>query len=764
VIDVVTAPKRHDMSEPQIQENLAITSAALGTFIPIIRGRQIVKGNVIDATQKQAHTVTQDTGGGGGKGGFGGQQQVNRTTTYSVTLAIGLCAGPITRISKFWTDATLVYDENQMVGAGLQYHIYSDMEPPKVGLRTQNACTDIHLYRGTETQAPSTVLQDIHGASVVQAYRGLAYVVIKDLDLGTSGRVPQFQFEIIGGVSNNLADVVVELCDMAGINTALVDVSLMPVRNVDFLIAATVAASAILETLAVSYSFIGVESDGKIKFRSKSIAPSTTVPENLLSGGIDHQNTTSLSIVRMQDRELPTQVTVTYPDKDRNFQSGAQIQQLTNVLFPADAIFQVNVPVGLWASDAKILAESILYEAWSSRESFTFTLPPRYMVLEPGDALVVDARGVQYNLRITEWTQGDNWLAEVKGVSYDASVHAGFHAVPGVTGTGFVALRQTALASAILIEPPAMSTSDVEPRWLFAAYSQDTVKTFVSGTLFESLDGGASYNFLLNTTVPAIVGTVAAALPAANWYVWDTTNTIVVTIYQRALQSGSDLEVLNGKNWAMLGGELIAFCNALLIGPRTYRLSRLLRGRKGTENYVGAHGTNEPFVLVTPELRANQQVGYARSRINATELYKVIDPLTNISLAAPFAYTPQGISVKPYAPVVLPLVHHTPSTNDITISWLYRSRTHGELINSSGIAWDIDFSQQFYVNIYNNSGYGVVVRSILSPIFADPNATLSLVYTAAQQVADFGAPQATVYIDVYGVGTGIQGYSTRMFG
>ncbi len=851
IIDAVTASKPDSLSERQVQENLSITSAALGTPILIIRGTQTVKGNIIDATLKQPHTIEQDTGGGGGKGGFGGPAQANRTTTYSITLAIGLCEGPINRITKAWTDATLIYDFSQTNqvgevlnivvsdggrdyatgdtgtisggailavyrvdaanpvtgsvataslvspgrgysslqstedttpttgnGTGLRFfvaaapfgpggqldpHQFSD-DQFKMGLRTRNGCTDVHLHRGTEDQLPCSILQDLHGAEIVQAYRGYAYVVIKDLDLGTSGRVPQFQFEVESAVSNELGAVLTELCDKAGLNTSMIDVNRVPVRHVDFLIANTVAISSVIETLANCYNFIAVESDGKIHFRDKSTAPVTVIPERLLSAGIDVQENKSLQITRTQDRELPTKVTVTYADKTRNFQSAAQVQQLVNPLVATDAPFQFNIPVALLPADAKILAEIVLYEAWSSREQFVFTLPPRYMMIEPGDAVVVEARGLQYPMRIVEWTAGDNWLTEARGVSYDSSLYSAFRPIPGVGGSARVLLPVTAHASGLLFEPPALSTAEVEPRYLFAAYSAEVEKTFVSASLLESQDGGASYNFDLTSSAPAVVGNVASPLPTANWHVWDDMHTIDVVLFQRILQPASEQEVLNGKNWAVLGNEVIAFRDALLIAARTYRLSHLLRGRKGTEAFVGTHGSNEPFVLLSPDLRGTGRIAYPRARIGVSSLYKVIDPVTNVTVAIPFSFTTTGVSVKPWAPVPLTVQHNTPSTNDITIRWLYRSRTRGELVNSSGVMFDLDFTQQFYVNIYTDVTRTVLARQTLTPVFTNANAVLSVVYTAAEQTIDFGSPQATIYSTVFGIGTGSIGYGTAITG
>ncbi len=103
------------------------------------------------------------------KGGAPAQPTVT-SYSYSVSLALGLCEGEISRVGRVWADGA---------------------EVPRDDL-------NMRVYRGTEDQFPDSKIEAIEGAGVVPAYRGLAYVVIEDLDLSRFGnRVPQFSFEVI---------------------------------------------------------------------------------------------------------------------------------------------------------------------------------------------------------------------------------------------------------------------------------------------------------------------------------------------------------------------------------------------------------------------------------------------------------------------------------------------------------------------------------------------------------------------------------------
>src|SRR3546814_20097239 len=63
------------------------------------------------------------------------------------------------------------------------------------------------------------------------------------------------------------------------------------------------------------------------------------------------------------------------------------------------------------------------------------------------------------------------------------------------------------------------------------------------------------------------------------------------------LESVGDAAMLGGANRAMVGGELLQFGEAEIVGPGKWRLSRLLRGRAGTASAM-SHPAGEPFVLL----------------------------------------------------------------------------------------------------------------------------------------------------------------------
>jgi hypothetical protein len=157
------------LSSGQTIGDLRIQTAAYGVVIPYVVGMQRVTGNIIWAPEKK--TYEKKTGGKGGSAAV-------VTTGYTASMAIAICAGPILGISRMWANGDLLVDG-----------------------RTSGAKLPGALYLGSMTQTADPTYQTAVGAANAPAYRGLAYMVLTNYDLGTSGVIPQFSFEVVKGAT-----------------------------------------------------------------------------------------------------------------------------------------------------------------------------------------------------------------------------------------------------------------------------------------------------------------------------------------------------------------------------------------------------------------------------------------------------------------------------------------------------------------------------------------------------------------------------------
>ncbi len=164
VIDQRLMGQGSDVVEQGRTDRFRITGAGEGVPIAQVFGRVRVGGHVIWASAFE-ETVTRS---GGGKG----SPSRPKTDSYSyfVSLAIALCEGQIGGVLRVWADGV-------------------EIAPEDLNMR---------IYDGSDAQLPDPKIEAVEGVGAVPAYRGTAYVVMEDLELGQFGnRVPQFSFEVL---------------------------------------------------------------------------------------------------------------------------------------------------------------------------------------------------------------------------------------------------------------------------------------------------------------------------------------------------------------------------------------------------------------------------------------------------------------------------------------------------------------------------------------------------------------------------------------
>ncbi|WP_370334860.1 glycoside hydrolase TIM-barrel-like domain-containing protein [Parvularcula marina] len=150
------------------REEIRFHNAAEGAGIPRVYGRQRIGGQTLWITdfQEVTEVIKQSSGGKGITRSVETQHTVYR---YTVSIAIGLCEGEISRLARVWADGRAV------------------------SMKDWN----VRIYKGTEDQLPDPLIEAVEGVEAAPAYRGLAYLVIEDLPLDDFGnRVPQFNFEV----------------------------------------------------------------------------------------------------------------------------------------------------------------------------------------------------------------------------------------------------------------------------------------------------------------------------------------------------------------------------------------------------------------------------------------------------------------------------------------------------------------------------------------------------------------------------------------
>jgi hypothetical protein len=162
------AASRQEIRQDEIGD-LRVQTAMYGSSVPNVIGKQRVAGNIIWAAEKKPYEIRS-------RAGKGGPTSIN--TGYRLDCLIGICMGPIAGISRVWADGKLIIDTRTEA-------------KPLIGT----------LYLGTNSQLPDATYAAAVGAANASAYRGLAYISLTNFDLGIQGRIPNFSFEVLRGVS-----------------------------------------------------------------------------------------------------------------------------------------------------------------------------------------------------------------------------------------------------------------------------------------------------------------------------------------------------------------------------------------------------------------------------------------------------------------------------------------------------------------------------------------------------------------------------------
>jgi hypothetical protein len=217
------------------------------------------------------------------------------------------------------------------------------------------------------------------------------------------------------------------------------------------------------------------------------------------------------------------------------------------------------------------------------------------------------------------------------------------------------------------------------------------------------------------------MGTALTAVPPVGSALIDTTSSFEVVLLNEAmwLEERSDAALAAGANLAVVGDELIQFGSAAPLGERRFRLSRLLRGRRGTEWAAAQHEAGEPFVLIEPASLAAIEPPPATLGGEARLLAVGIGDGDD---GANATCTIGGEAMRPPSPTHLRA--ETLAGGDIRISWVRRSRAGWSWLSGS----DTPLGEEG--ESYRLTLTGASFQRELGTV--EP----SYLYTAAQQAVD----------------------------
>jgi Putative phage tail protein len=538
------------------------------------------------------------------------------------------------------------------------------------------------------------------------------------------------------------ADIIVgDICALAGLPEDTYNTSALAGIQVEgYVVSSLSAAKDMISTLGQAFFFEGRESDFVLEFVPRGESAVLSIPETDLGQARDNAEVT---LMLGQEQDVPKSVEVAYIDPYADFQQGSQKKIRHSRTKKTLNLTSVSLPLVMTSSQAAQLAQKLMWTAESERRTYSTNFwKATYMLLDPCDVIQFAYHGMELQARVTESTIGQNFVTAMKWAGEDSNTYVS--TTPGNNG-GFVGqvlatLLQTVL---FLLDIPYLQDTDADAAgnsgYYFAMAPAAPTGTWPSGVLYQSTDN-ASYTQVnpLSHSITYGVASNILGVPQ-NVEAWDRVNTLTLRVLN-GTNPGSDtqLNVLNGTNVAILfpSLEIIQFTTVTDNLDGTITLSGLLRGRRGTEWATTLHTQGEKVLFPLTGGIRHQQIPL--SSVGLLTYYRGITVGNDVNSGTTQQFVAQGRDLKPYS---VTSIVGTLSGSDWTVSWLRRTRLGGSLQNGIGTVPLNEDGQGYSIDILAADNV-TVVRTVTVT-------TNSVVYTAAQQTADFGSTQSTIRCNVY---------------
>ncbi len=526
---------------------------------------------------------------------------------------------------------------------------------------------------------------------------------------GANWRLGHWLTGRLGAVS--LAALVRHLCQRAGMPETRIDVSGFWGAVEGYAIGALESPRASITTLSRHFGFDAVETEGMIRFVMRGRAAVANVTHDDLVAAREGDVP---ELTRAQETELPQALKWQVARADEDYD--AALVGARRITVDTTRIASESFPMAVPPEEAERRCRRALMEAWTGRESAAFRLPPSRIALDLADVVTLAHDGRQVPLRLVSIAD-----AEARGIEAVRQDREAHDLPPGSP-------RPSSLSKAVVFGAPEAVLLDLPQ-------------------LTE--DQAAHRPFAVAHAIPwpgemavfrsrARIGTLVSDFFAGPTSRFDLGNTLVIELLTGTLESVTDLTLFGGASALAIEAasgvwEIVQAGTADLIAPGRYRLTRLLRGQRGTEAAMANPAPAGARVVVLDDALASLPI--AEADLGLPWNWRVGPASRSVSDETYVAqsFTPVGIGLRPFSVAHVEQPWRRPrAPGDLTIRWTRRSRALAA-DNWGGLEVPLTEELEAYeVEILD----GITVKQVLS------TTTTSAVYTAAQQTVDWGAPLA----------------------
>lgn len=562
--------------ENQISD-FTVSTAQYGASVCEILGTTRISPNVIywDDFTAHEHKSSQRAGKGGRS------KTTTITYTYTVAVILALCEGQIAGIGKMWEGKNVYQYPNGDVG--------------------------LTLFSGTPDQKPWAYVQGKHPNKAL-AYENLAYMA-GVIDLGDSGSMPTFNFEVKGklldtgdGVDVNPADYILYILSKIGLSSLQIDGIdnyRKYCKEADMLIStpsddtdAKAARDIINDIATITNAYIFWSND-KLKIVPRadrsvgSWTPDKTIRYNLGPDDfIPQDGGVCISYARKESSEVYNRISVEFLNRSNGYEKEI-VNYQDNDDIKEHGVRQASTVSAHYLytkTRAVKLAEELCRKNKYERVKYTFKLDWAFCRLEPGDLVMLNdpAMGIENQpAMIDSVTEGTNGvltftaISRAKGVYDEAEYDVHNIDRPYIDYNAEAPDTDTPL----IIQPPAELTSNGLELWIGAKGQ---------GNLWGGCDVYVSDNNTNYRSAGQIIKTSRIGTLAADCTVSDTTLTITSN---GDFLSGTKQDAERGNTLCWVDGECFSYETATLLADGSWQLSGCVRGQYNTTAAAHKAGT-----------------------------------------------------------------------------------------------------------------------------------------------------------------------------
>lgn len=434
------------------------------------------------------------------------------------------------------------------------------------------------------------------------------------------------------GCQYPLDQVVSEICQRAGVEDSRLETGLLSGLVSGFKIDNSSEAYEHLLKLSEAFFFDPSNYGGKLHFKHRGSDPVIEILESdIIGDGADEK-------VRKMPQSIPRVLNLNYYDVDGGIDTDKQTSDRSIDTRGED---QENIDTDIvmtadFAQQLAIKKHKVIIE--EQKGELDLTLPFDYIGLVVGD--VVTFKNERYRCKEVNIEDGtlDVTLIYDRKSAYESNATGippvappdPISVVPGETTIEF-------------LDTHILSSGDDSQLGFYIGIS-GAKPAWKGATVEISEDGGNTWLDSQQASVPAIMGELVTALGDHKKEVPDTHNTVQVQIItpNLSLESATLTEMMNRKNRAIIGNEIVSFGNVSEVSEGVWEISYLLRGRLGTD--AVSHSIGERFVMLdrsfieyypTEKYNIGQPLTFRATSFNSSTQTTITETFTAKSQTAP---------------------------------------------------------------------------------------------------------------------------------